>query len=190
MGALFELVRKLVLVVIFAGFCELLLPRGSFRSYLRLVVGLVVIALLLQPLAQFRGGVNWEGALQAGADEELAVPDVNWHVEATRLVEEQLAAKAKGVLAPHYPDANIEVELDLEYDSRGNLQTFSGMAIYVTPRQPEGIRPVEPVKVGGGHLPAFQELDDPALTAALAEQLGLAPESVSIMIWREGGADD
>lgn len=185
MGGMYALARKLILVVIFAGFCELLLPRSSFRAYLRLVVGLVVIGLLLQPLAQLRGGLDWEQALQAGA-EEMALPESNWQHEATDLVEEQLAADAKDVVAEYFPAASVQVELELEYDGRGNLQDYCGMTLFVTPGGKEGIRPVEPVTIGED-VSGFQQLEDAAFTRSLAEKLGLEPETITVMVFRRGG---
>lgn len=188
MGGLYALARKLIMVVIFAGFCELLLPRSSFRAYLRLVVGLVVIGLLLQPLAQLRGGLDWEQALQVGA-EEIALPESSWRHEATDLVEEQLAATAKEVVAGYFPAASVQVELELEYDGRGNLQDYCGVTLFVTPSGEEGIRPVEPVTIGG-EAAGFRELDDEAFTLSLAEKLGLEPATVTVMVFRRGGEGD
>ena len=58
MQTIFEVTRKLMLLTIFAAFCELLLPRSSLRAYVRLVVGLLVIALLLQPLLELAGALT------------------------------------------------------------------------------------------------------------------------------------
>ena len=58
-----ELVKELILIVILAGFIDLLLPSGSTRKFARVVVGLFVIMALFNPLLLLlRQEVSWSPA--------------------------------------------------------------------------------------------------------------------------------
>ncbi|WP_353947936.1 stage III sporulation protein AF [Sporolactobacillus sp. Y61] len=43
-------ISQLVLIVLFAVILEILLPSGGFQKYVKLVVGLVLIVVLLDPV--------------------------------------------------------------------------------------------------------------------------------------------
>lgn len=57
MDILREYIRELVVVVFFATFLELLLPKSDFARYIKLVVGLMIIAIIMNPL-RFIIGLN------------------------------------------------------------------------------------------------------------------------------------
>ncbi len=47
------IVRDIVIIIVVASFIELLLPKNEFQRYVRLVVGLLIILVFLNPLSQF-----------------------------------------------------------------------------------------------------------------------------------------
>lgn len=55
MNMLGEWLRKLVGTVIILGFLELLLPEGELHRFTRVLLGLLVLLILLQPLASLIG---------------------------------------------------------------------------------------------------------------------------------------
>jgi stage III sporulation protein AF len=68
MTALGAWLKQLVMVVLLAVFADLLLPTKSMQKYVRVVMGLAVIAVILQPLAPlFRG--DWTERLADYATE-------------------------------------------------------------------------------------------------------------------------
>ena len=142
MEIIFSLVRKLVALVIVAGFCELLLPEGKFRSYARLVVGLMVLALILQPFAQANTNqFNWEELLNTPSfSPDGDIPASQWQLEQTRkLVEEQLAEQIQGMLLQDYQGITVKVQLDLEYTQQGNLSSVRSMAAKAMRTSPSSI---------------------------------------------------
>lgn len=189
MQTIFELARKLMLLTIFAAFCELLLPRSSFRSYVRLVVGLLVIALLLQPLLELQGApLNLEGLLAlstpaAGLD---SLPQLNWSREqAEALVEEQLAEQVRDLVAADYPGYEVEVDLTVAYDEYGNPAELQKLEVSLRPGK-QGIAPVTPIRVGGP--PAGDRQSAAAETvAALSRRLGVSEDILSVWVYSGGG---
>ncbi|MDK2926124.1 MAG: stage sporulation protein, partial [Bacillota bacterium] len=45
-----EWIRNIVVLVLFGGFVELLLPSNSMKRFLQVVVGLFVLTMLLEPV--------------------------------------------------------------------------------------------------------------------------------------------
>lgn len=73
-----ELVRNLVVVIFLASLLEMLIPRGSFSRYLRLVTGLLVILLVVSLIGTLVNRLPEELALDgmalpAGEEEQLQV---------------------------------------------------------------------------------------------------------------------
>lgn len=50
-----EIIRGIAIIIIFAGFLEMLLPDNEMRRYIQLVVGLFVIVSMLSPLTKLMG---------------------------------------------------------------------------------------------------------------------------------------
>lgn len=56
-----EIIRGIAIIIIFAGFLEMLLPDNEMRRYIQLVVGLFVIVSVLSPLTKLiSSGGNFE----------------------------------------------------------------------------------------------------------------------------------
>jgi stage III sporulation protein AF len=188
MDIIYNLVRKLALLSIFAAFCELLLPRGNFRTYSRMVVGLLVIAMILQPLLELRGqSFNLEDILAAASLnaglERQAFP---WVREQSKdLLETQLAELAREFLAPTYPGYEVEVALDLAFDEYGNLTEYRAMEVSLRPGA-RGIEPIAPVVVGTGQAERWVAAPE-GVGKALARHLGIPAETLSIWVYTGGG---
>lgn len=186
MDILLELVRKLALLAIFAGFCELLLPRGSFRSLTRMAVGLLVIAMLLQPVLELKGvSLDIEGLLGL-ANWTVAQGDLTagtWQQDKARgLVEQQLAQQIREYLAPEYPEHEVQVDLAVSFDDYGNLADFQGMEVTL---RPCGIERVQPVIIGGD--PGDKSPGPDKIVNSLASHLGLP--AAKITLWLAGGGE-
>lgn len=189
MDVILQLVRRLVLVAIFAGFSELLLPSGKFRGIIRFAVGLVVIALVLQPLAQLKG-------LSFDVEELLKVQEVgealqgsDWvQAQSQELVEGELARQVAACLADVYPDSEVTVNLDLVFDQNGSLKEFKGMEVDIYTACP-GIQPIKPVIIGregeeqAAHSP-------PGLAGELARQLGIEASKITLRVHDGGSAHE
>ena len=58
MNTLTEIIRNLVILAFLSLVLELVLPRGNMAKYVRLVMGLLVILVVIQPLLTLSGG-DW-----------------------------------------------------------------------------------------------------------------------------------
>ena len=186
MDAIFSLARKLALLAVFAGFCELLLPSGKFRSFIRFGVGLVVIALMLQPLAQLRGlKFDPEELLGREGAPPASVEGEDWvRAQTQDLVEKELARQVGEYLAQEYPQYEARVTLDVSFTAQGQLEEFRGMRVALYPAGEE-IEPIAPVVIGretqeGPPLP-------PGLATELARHLGVSPDKITLTVQGEGG---
>jgi len=194
MDTIFELVRRLALLAIFAAFCELLLPRSGFRSYSRMVVGLLVIAMILQPVLELRGtNLDLDGLLSysnLAVSSPQSESDGLWLQEQTTdVVEQQLAEQIQDYLATSHPDHNVEVDLDVGFDQYGNLDEFRGMEVVLHPAAPE-IEPVQVVKIGDGTSTYGKLAGSPELVSSLARHLGLTADKITLWVYTDGGSAD
>uniref|UniRef100_A0A7C1JF00 Stage III sporulation protein AF n=1 Tax=Ammonifex degensii TaxID=42838 RepID=A0A7C1JF00_9THEO len=82
------LVRNVIVIVILAGFLDLLVPAGEMRRYVRMVVGLLIVVALLGAFTDF---LHREalGLVALGTPEEITSEEANF-----RAVQERYAARA------------------------------------------------------------------------------------------------
>ena len=190
MEIIFQLTRRLVLVAIFAGFSELLLPSGNFRSFIRFAVGLVVIALMLQPLAMLRGLRFDPEELLGSEGAGGGIEGRGWVQAQTKdLVEAELARKIAEYLAPEYPGYQVNVSLDVSFDEYGSLKEFRGMGVELSPAA-RGIEPVAPVSIGGSDQAPAQNIGRPGLARELAGYLGIPVSKLTLLVYSNGGNGD
>lgn len=123
MSALKELVRSLAVIIIFTSFIEMLLPNSKMRNYVRLVLGLFVVVIILNPVLAFLGSPDnfttqaWiepsrtqdlENILN-NAQEISAVSQQTILEDYTTKIEQQIAAIVK--LIPEISNAQVMVRL-------------------------------------------------------------------------------
>lgn len=73
MESLVDWIRNLILIIIFAGFLQLLIPGNSFHRYIRVVMGFFIIVTLLHPLLNFlqldfHGEISWPSSSSSFAE--------------------------------------------------------------------------------------------------------------------------
>ncbi len=152
MSVLRELVRNVVVIILVTTFLEMLLPSGSMKRYVKVVLGVFILLTVLAPLSRF---------LKSG--EELAVfgwsaPEARGSVsvleDGNRLsqvnrdllknnyakgLEQQVVALVKlvqGVVA-------AEATVDLQVASDGNLQGINLVSVKVSISEAETVGKVE-----------------------------------------------
>ncbi|NLV16467.1 MAG: stage III sporulation protein AF [Syntrophomonadaceae bacterium] len=132
MEILTGIVKNLVVIVVVAGFLELLLPDSSMRPFVRFTIGLFIIIAIINPLLSvFYSGndlkslawdLPWEYSDGTGF-EDIGV-QVNKDIQNTgnqaikQKVEEQINSLA--MLVPGVRD--LETEIDLDAEGRGLSQ--------------------------------------------------------------------
>lgn len=70
MTALGEWLKQLILIVILAVFADMLLPTKNMQKYVRVVMGLVIIAAMLQPIVPFFSR-DWADKVAADLSNEV-----------------------------------------------------------------------------------------------------------------------
>lgn len=124
MDSLKELVRNLAAIIILTSFLEMILPNTKMKGYTRLVLGLFVIIIILNPVLGFLGSKT-EFSVQAWSspsqDEELdnilenakkmkAQSQESAVEEYVLRLEQQIAALVR--LTPEINHAEVDVNLD------------------------------------------------------------------------------
>lgn len=188
MDVIFQLVRRLVLVAIFAGFSELLLPSGKFRGIIRFAVGLVVIALMLQPLAQIKGlSFDLEEILGVRETGEGTLQGSDWvRSQSQALVEEELAQQLAAYVEDKYPDCQLAVKLDVVFDQHGFLKEFRGMEVDIYTASP-GIKPIRPITIGD-EIAKQEVFSPPGLAEELTRYLGTEASKITLRVHDDGGS--
>lgn len=146
MEALNTWIKNLILVVIFAGFIQLLIPGDTFSRYVRVVMGFFIIITLLNPLLSF---------LQLNLEEEIPWPVV----EGTTFLEiqgkgEELRQRGEEEIFHHiqrereremhslleeegFPVARLEVTIDEKNHIQGIRLLLEASSIKEEERQRE-----------------------------------------------------
>lgn len=132
MEALSAWVKHLIFLVLFAAFLDLLLPNQSMRSFLRVVVGLCIMAAVLQPLVSFieegaqAGGAPAMGAAQAKEGAPYAAPDDRLkrlkYAAYRRELERQIQATAMAEPSVALAKAQVTLSARAETDPRGGIE--------------------------------------------------------------------
>lgn len=118
-----KLVRTIALVILLAGFMEMLLPNNSMRRFVQLIMGLFVLMAVLSPLSTFLGQqqlfeITFLAPENNQSKQALAhvieqgtmlreQGELNARTEAQKMLERQ--AKALVLTIPGVDEANIEV---------------------------------------------------------------------------------
>lgn len=161
MDFLVQWLRMLVGTAIIMGFLELILPEGDLRGFVRVVMGLLMILVLLQPLGGLlRADLNLERLLQAVPGPKSGTADVR------RSAEQVSAAGYRALL-----EAERE-RLEAEIASYCSSQTLDGPAQVRVERAPEGGFRVS--------IRAFSSGDAARLKSKIAARYGLPEANVEV----------
>jgi stage III sporulation protein AF len=199
-----EWVKQLILIVILAGFIDLVLPTGSTRKFARVVVGLFVIMALFNPLLLLlRQDVSWriprfeESVMDRGDMREVTSQD---EVLAATVQEQALAhyrrqleeqAKALVLSLEEVSEARAKVYLEEGAGKEGGVG-IAGLAIWVKQGGESGeeVPVVEKVvvKIDNGEEPSLAGRESSALPAVLKEKItavlttfyNIEPDAISI----------
>lgn len=124
METLSQLVRSLAVIIIFTSFIEMLLPNASMKQYTRLILGLFVILLVIDPVLTFlnKGSdfsvQGWSAPAQNDQLEKILdnAEELSGRSQETVIreyadkFEQQIAALVR--LSPEVENAEVAVELE------------------------------------------------------------------------------
>lgn len=120
METLHDWIKNLILIVIFAGFIQLILPTDTFNKYVRVVMGFFIIIALLQPLLAFlqqdfyeeipwpEGSSSFQEIARRGEDLRLkGEEDIVQHIQRER--EGEVRAR---LIEEGYPVSSLTIRMD------------------------------------------------------------------------------
>lgn len=186
---LYAWARHLVMVVVLAGFCELLLPGSNIKKPVRLVLALVVMMAVLAPLLSFLHRPldpdAWVAAVATGGrrleyqQSAQALRRVNGDLTRQELRQRlELAAEVAARQVPGVAGARARVELAEE--GANAAPQIKRVQLWLRPGGQGVVEPVAPVQIGPHN--AGPPAPDPlarAAVRAVAQQLGIGEELVS-----------
>lgn len=166
MDSLQDLIRNLAIILLLAGFLEMLLPSKSMKGFVKLIMGLFVISAILTPLTSFLGKTMETGipAWIETMDEGLPVLASGEEGESmgTNAVLEQYKViianqvKALTVGMEKVKDLDVEVNLVEGTGSLTNPPRIQEIKIYLY-AEPYGIKPVEKIIINTEKPPEERE---------------------------------
>lgn len=157
MEGLKSLIRNLAFILLLATFLEMLLPNKSMRGFVQLVMGLFVIAAVLNPLANFLS-INLADQVPAwvvdsSADLPVLAADDNTKDMGKSAVREQykriLINQINVLVATIEGVADNEVAVELEQDAGGfsDYPQILKVSIVFSQRK-DIVQPINPVIIG------------------------------------------
>jgi len=204
MAALAEAVRSVALIVLFSAFIELLLPQKDFAPYVRLIMGLFVMAALLTPIlelldeSRFPELTAWVDPLSGNAPQSVLAEGRRLSELNDQLVLEEYRARLVTqieTVAEFSPGiARAQATVELEEGEGPFFGSIRQVQLTLTPGSRTGPAAIEPVEIGPSpsRPPGETDFDEARLTglgnqvkASVANSLGITPGQVNIQ-WTTG----
>ena len=163
--------RGLILVIFLAVFLDMMLPNNVLQRYAKVVMGLLVILLMLNPILKISGTSVYEmnfsidDLLPSGGEKGL--PSIEQIQQQGELLGQSNAAltlqqwkanvgaEIKALIEKDHLVTVAAVEVDAVLNEQGQPEGISEVSVAVAPKQEGGsvqaIKPIEPVIIGGAH---------------------------------------
>lgn len=195
LATLSDVVRNIAVLIILVTILELILPKSSFKPFVNMVVGLVLMLLLLSPLRsvlQLSGVIEpaWEmqqSVSQANIDARAQVMEqMNWELTLSRY-RELMGERVAVVLEEEgyrMQEWSLVLEEDPSHMDFGHPQEVVVLVKRMEERE-EGFGPVERIRVEIGNETAYipeESHRNAQLEAIVAEALGLRSQKVEVRV--------
>jgi len=163
--------RGLILVIFLAVFLDMILPNNRMQRYAKVVMGLLVILLMMNPVLKMMGANVYEmdfsldKMLRGGSSEEQSLPTLDTIQEQGRQLQaandgrtlEQWRAaigeQVKTLVEREHQEMQVQgVDVKLAVDEAGQAQSLTGFRLTMGPKHGDAVRPIseiEPVVIGG-----------------------------------------
>ncbi|MCL1789795.1 MAG: stage III sporulation protein AF [Peptococcaceae bacterium] len=160
MDALKSLIGNLAFILLLAAFLEMLLPNSSMRGFVRLIMGLFVIAAVLQPITMvLRMPVDevFRPWIQNVSQSPMVVPDGQSANPGKDAVREQyrriLVSQVRSVAESTAPVVRAEVQVELGREGEGYMDyppiVRIGVDLYKSASSIDLVEPIMRVETGG-----------------------------------------
>jgi stage III sporulation protein AF len=196
MEALKELVRSLAAIIILTSLMEMVLPNSKMKSYVRLMLGLFVIVIILNPVLAFLGS-SGEFSSQAWIEpardqqlEEIMADAQDLSVQSRDMflddyaakVEQQIAALV--MLSPEVREAQVEVLIaeedpDLGTDIIGAIREVN---LRVRLKDAGDIPESDSPQGNAGNVDASGAHTERRIQSIVSDFYGLMPDQVSVTV--------
>lgn len=196
MEALKELVRSLAAIIILTSLMEMVLPNSKMKSYVRLMLGLFVIVIILNPVLAFLG-TSGEFSSQAWVEpaedqqlEEIMANAQDLSVQSRDMVLEDYAVKVEQqiaalvMLSPEVSAAQVEVFLaeedpDLGTDIIGAIREVN---IQARLKDADAIPESESPQGNAENSDTSGEDTERRIQSIVSDFYGLMPDQVSVTV--------
>lgn len=158
--------KKVILVVLFAVFLDLLLPNGTMQRYIKMVMGFVIIVTMLSPItALLSKSFTWETIefpLSKTGTQNMSLQQIQEQGNAIqeqqrKRIEEEWVKKIQSTIKEQvetqYPVTVMDVSVTTaqKRDSQGSMPEIRGVKLTLQANQKEPsvsvVKPVEPVLI-------------------------------------------
>ena len=187
MDVLVEIVKNLLVIIILAGFLELLLPTGSMKPYVRLTIGMFVLIAILSPLVRWLYPqealqINaWEWSDHSAGQQQIMDKGSQLHNQILDYSNSEVQSKLEGqisaiaLLVPGVSDADSKISLNSDGSIQKVTINVSGADTRDTNQSTVGVFPGEE-----------DTSIDPAVEARMAEimknMFGLSEQQIEIQV--------
>ncbi|KIL44362.1 stage III sporulation protein AF [Jeotgalibacillus soli] len=176
MGAIYQWISQLLVLIVLMALSDLLLPANSWRPFVRLVLGSLLLLLLLEPLIYFVRQNDelltvsfplMEEEIQMQQEEgELIISDMNNKHQSYiwKEVADQLTRQAKPIVQENF---GVELSTVTVWPHNSTIETFTGeieVVLHVTP---------------------ITEVDNHQLIKLLAGEWGVPDDSIRLVLKEE-----
>ncbi|MBT9172785.1 MAG: hypothetical protein DDT21_01171 [Syntrophomonadaceae bacterium] len=200
---MFDITRNIVVLLIVFSLLEMFLPRGDFRPFLNMVIGLVLMLTLLGPLWTLRQ-LPQEPVMPAGERHRLQPEEGDKRLYRLRQLNqgltlqryrELLAGKIAEVLRAEglqVVEQALEMVEEPGHNAYGQLLAVRVLAAALNPAVPP-VKKVPEIRISlqgreiarqqeYGEAPWMAGVSDRRLASLLAESLGLAEEKIEVRV--------
>lgn len=169
LDSLFGWINTVVVTIIFAAFVEMLIPSNNMKKYIRLVMGLLIMAVILEPILSYLKkdyslsgySFKYENLMDSSLIKEASKSYSQKQQDSvTKLYKQNLEAKMKDGIGKLVPGKDVSVSVDIVEDSKA--QNF-GEIKKLTVTLKDIIKDVDKVgkiKIGGENKKASQNASE------------------------------
>jgi len=180
MNSLKELIMALSAIGILGAFMDMVLPNGSLRKYSRFILGLIVLALIVQPILQLFGSTSSFGQRIAYYEASLKEDILNHQLQLMKALQEEQAKE----LFSEDLESRIEQEVkqlgDYDYvnaklsfskkHGQENLREIEKLLIEIGKAPGSAVEPIH-IRVSVGTLEEGEQVQGPGTNSDEAEKI-------------------
>ncbi|MGL4772644.1 MAG: stage III sporulation protein AF [Clostridium sp.] len=185
MGAIETFVITLVTTLIFMTAIELIVPDNSFKKYIKFVLGLILIAVLINPIVRFltEGEKNLTSMIDQFSNSTTAITKNDEGEKKRNEIQEKAFKESfnKNVvlmLNNEFPKTEFQVDIDSKIDLKATSLEINKVRVTMDDKS---IKKVEKVQIGEGKSQK-EELTskEKKVQEYISEELGIGKEKVII----------